>query len=256
MRVQPALRVEIKRRSHRADETITCPGDLLQLDTHRIMCGDATDPEVVQRVLEGESPNLMVTEPPYEINYTPTWKKRRGLSNLLTATWMLFPGDVCYVWHSSLEASKVEESLNASGFVCKSQIIWAKNLCEPSGSNYDWQHEPCWYAVRKDKAARWNWSLPESTLWTIPHIDSMESQEDEITGHFAQKPLECMARPIRFHSEKGDAVYEPFCGSGSSLIACELLGRKCLALELTPSFCDLIIRRWIRFRKRLGKEIA
>jgi DNA modification methylase len=229
-------------------------GDIIELNHHRLICGDATDPMIVERLLNNAQPNLMITEPPYERNYDPSWKQKiEKLNNnqLLKDSWSLFPGTICYIWHSSLEASKIEHSLNAVGFECRSQIIWAKKIADHSGCNYHWQHEPCWYAVKQGASVHWRGSERESTLWMIPTLSHHESehQEDTITTHSAQKPLECMARPIRNHTPPGASVYDPFCGSGSTLIACEKLHRICYAIELQPAFCNLIIARWINYKK-------
>jgi len=191
----------------------------------------------------------MVTEPPYEMNYSKKWKRESALwefpnNEFLKAALRLFPGDICYVWHSSLESSKVEKALRDAGFECKSQLIWAKTQCEFSPGDFHWQHEPCWYAIRAGLPYSWKGSDDESSLWMIQRTGE---GEDIRTLHSGQKPIECMARPIRRHTSPGDSVYEPFCGSGSTLIACEQLGRKCLAVEISPEYCDLIVKRWMHY---------
>lgn len=234
---------------------ITEPGDLIQLNDHRIICGDSTKAEIVEGLLQNEKPNLMVTEPPYEINYNPFWKQKISSWNFpdnefLRETWRLFPGNICYVWHSSLESSRVEKSLRDFDFECLYQIIWAKNTYEFSEGDYHWQHDACWYAVKKGSPHNWRGSGRESTLWSLPkgNIDDM------VTIHPAQQHLECSLRPIRHNSVPGDSVYEPFCGSGSTLIACEQLQRRCFAVEMSPKFCDEVVKRWINFRKQFGKS--
>lgn len=232
---------------------MTAPGDLFQLDGHRILCADATDGNAVKRLFDGEAPNLMVTEPPYEINYSPYWKEQLASSPFpdnifLRKVWEHFPGNICYVWHSSVESSKVEKTLRDFKFECQYEIVWPKKEFVLSGGNYHWQHDACWYAVKTGASSNWQGGPLETTLWTAENGDC-----DWVTKHPAQQHLECSLRPIRHSSARGDAVYEPFCGSGSTLIACEHLGRRCFALELSPRYCDEVIRRWIRFRKRSGK---
>ena len=112
-----------------------------------------------------------------------------------------------------------------------------------SRGHYHWQHEPCWYAVRDGATGHWQGARDQTTVWAI----GAGGDEDAATVHGTQKLVECMRRPIVNNSAAGDAVYEPFCGSGSTLIAAETTGRRCLALELDPRYCDVIVQRWQSF---------
>ena len=138
------------------------PGDLWLLGPHRLLCGSATEPADVARLLGGVRPHLMVTDPPYGVNYDPSWRNTAGLSATKRTgkvlnddradwreAWALFPGDVAYVWHGALHATTVAESLEACGFAIRCQIIWAKERLVICRGDYHWQHEPCWYAVRE-----------------------------------------------------------------------------------------------------------
>ncbi len=156
--------------------------------------------------------------------------------------WALFPGDVAYVWHGALHAGEVADSLMASGFSVRSQIIWAKERLVLSRGDYHWQHEPCWYAVRKTATGHWSGDRKQTTLWSIPSRD-----QDTATVHGTQKPVDCMRRPMLNNASPGQAVYEPFCGSGSSLIAAETTGRVCHAIELDPAYVDVAVLRWQAF---------
>lgn len=233
------------------------PGDLWMLGRHRLLCGDSTSEKDVQRLIGGLAggitPQLMVTDPPYGVEYEPAWRndadggKRDRVGKVSnddradwTDAWKLFPGDVAYVWHADVKAAEVQRSIEGAGFATRSQIIWVKSRFALSRGDYHWQHEPCWYAVRNGKAGMWVGGRSQSTTWEIPL-----SSDDMETTHGTQKPVECMARPIRNHD--ADCVYEPFAGSGSTLIACEQLERICLAMELDPAYCDLIIERWEAF---------
>ena len=235
------------------DAPVSRPGDLWRLGRHRLICGDATDPEAVARLLDGVVPHLMVTDPPYGVDYDPAWRNRSGSSTTnrtgtvlnddradWRAAWALFPGDVAYVWHGALHAATVAESLTVTGFDIRAQIVWAKERLVLSRGHYHWQHEPCWYAVR-DKG-HWSGDRTQSTLWQIPNRD-----QDAETVHGTQKPVECMRRPILNNSNAGQAIYEPFSGSGTTLIAAETTGRACLALELDPAYVDVAVRRWQAF---------
>jgi DNA modification methylase len=240
---------------------VTRAGDLWIMGRHRLICGDATNADDTARLLNGAKPHLMVTDPPYGVDYDPSWRadankwkgskvklgaKAMGLvSNDDLADWSLawahFLGDVAYVWHGGLRSVEQAHSLEASGFAIRSQIIWNKGRLVISRGDYHWQHEACWYAVRKGKNGRWNGSRTESTVWDIPKAQTSE------TGHGTQKPVECMKRPMANNSKPGDAVYDPFCGSGTTIIAAEITGRKCYALEIDPAYVDVAIQRWQTF---------
>jgi DNA modification methylase len=120
----------------------------------------------------------------------------------------------------------------------RSQIVWAKQHLVISRGDYHWQHEPCWYAVRVGKTGHWNGDRKQTTLWAI---DKPQKSE---TGHSTQKPVECMRRPIVNNSEPGQSVYDPFLGSGTTLIAAEMEGRACYGMELSPAYVDVIVKRW------------
>ena len=241
------------------DVPVSRPGDVWLLGPHRLICGDATDATIVARVLNGVTPHLMVTDPPYGVSYDPEWRNRAGASETKRvgkvmnddradwrAAWALFPGEVAYVWHGALHAAVVAESLEAAGFAIRSQIIWAKERLVLSRGHYHWQHEPCWYAVRSSGTGHWSGDRKQTTLWSIP-----SGEQDADTVHGTQKPVDCMRRPMLNNSSPGQAVYEPFCGSGSSLIAAETTGRVCHAVELDPAYVDVALLRWQAFT---GKE--
>jgi DNA modification methylase len=232
---------------------VTRPGDVWLLEQHRIGCGDSTDPAAVQNVLAGGSPDLMVTDPPYGVNYDPEWRHRAGVNNSSRtgkvendgradweAAWALFPGNIAYVWHGALHAVTVAASLQRQGFAIRAQIIWAKERLVIGRGDYHWQHEPCWYAVRSK--GNWTGDRRQTTLWAISSKD-----QDAETVHGTQKPVECMRRPILNNTSPGDVVYEPFLGSGTTLIAAESCGRVCRAIELSPLYVDVAVRRWQAF---------
>ncbi len=240
-------------------EPVTKPGDLWILGDHRLLCGNSTVATDVERLLDGAKPHLMVTDPPYGVNYDPSWRNDAGVSSTArTGTvsnddradwrdaWALFPGEVAYVWHAAVHARTVAESLEACGFVIRSQIIWSKPRFVLGRGDYHWMHEPCLYTVRKGKTGHWQGARDQATVWSI----APAGDEDAATVHGTQKPVEAMRRPIINNSAAGDAVYEPFCGSGTTVIAAETTGRRCLAMELDPAYCDVIVRRWEAFTGR------
>lgn len=285
------------------EEPVSRLGDLWVLGGHRIICGDSCDADTVAAVLQDDAPNLMVTDPPYGVNYDPNWRVEAGMGGAGTATgvvlnddkadwseaWALFPGSTAYVWHGGLHAGTVMNSLIASGFALRAQIIWVKTRFALSRGHYHWQHEPAWvvqrppatgffaramaalqemtnemlrawiekemaddalqyepdhqtaaYAVRDGDSAGWEGDRKQSTVWMIEHLKSD-------TGHGTQKPIDCMRRPILNNSLPGDTVYEPFSGSGTTIIACEMTGRRARAIELSPAYVDVAVRRWQDF---------
>ena len=234
-------------------EAATQPGDLITLGDHRLICGDATDPTTVAALFGGDWPFLMITDPPYGVNYDPAYRSNNRTGKVenddradWTEAWRLFTGDVAYVWHSSLHVVDVARSLADAGFGPRSYLIWAKERLVMGRGHYHWQHEPCFYAVRSGAAASWCGGRDQATVWSIPSVRP-GAADDQETKHGTQKPVECMSRPMRNHGKRGDYVYDPFVGSGTSLIAAELEGRRCLAIELDPVYCDVVVRRWQNF---------
>lgn len=232
-------------------------------------------------------PHLMVTDPPYGVEYDAKWRNKAGIGKggahgvVLnddradwSEAWALFPGDVAYVWHAGSKAHIVADSLLKCGFGLRAQIVWAKSQLVIGRGDYHPQHEPCWYAVRKGKTGHFVGGRKQRTLWRFV-ADALRADEkvfvcpddegllaisgDESTiweipkplksetGHSTQKPVECMARPIRNNSKKGDYIYEPFSGSGTTIIAAEQTGRRCMAMELNPPYVDVAVRRWQNF---------
>ena len=192
---------------------VTKPGDLILLGSHRLLCGDATKAEDVARLLDGARPHLMVTDPPYGVDYDPNWRNEAGVSATKRTgkvanddradwreAWSLFPGEVAYVWHAAVHATMVADSLIACGFDIRAQIVWSKNRFALGRGDYHWQHEPCWYAVRRGTRSHWQGARDQSTLWSIAPI----GMEDAATAHGTQKPVEAMRRPMaQIESEFG-----------------------------------------------------
>lgn len=245
-------------------EPVARPGDVWILGNHRLVCGDCTDPLVVDKALNGVRPHLMVTDPPYGVEYDAGWRNEampakndpsrwrdgsgRAIGDVKNddradwrEAWALFPGDVAYVWHAGIHAGSVADSLTACDLMIRSQIIWAKNQMAIGRGDYHWQHEPCWYAVRKGRKGHYGGGRKQTTLW---QIDKPHKSE---TGHSTQKPVECMKRPIENNSSPGQAVYEPFSGSGTTIIAGEMTGRHIHAIELNPAYVDVAVKRWEDF---------
>jgi site-specific DNA-methyltransferase (adenine-specific) len=248
------------------DEEIELPeeatsklGDIYLLGSHRLMCGDSTNPQHVEKLMDGVKPILMVTDPPYGVEYDPKWREgcdlgvgERSKGNVLnddrynwSDSYSLFTGDVAYIWHSSKYTHKFAENIENSGFDLINLILWVKNRIVFGRGDYHYQHEPLWYAVKKGKQHNWQGKRDQSTVWEIANNNSFgNSNTEEKWGHGTQKPIECMLRPILNNSAQGESVYDPFGGSGTTLIACERSKRNCYMMELSPAYVDVIIKRW------------
>lgn len=264
------------------DVPISRLGDMWVLGDHVIRCGSSTDAADVAALLDGREPHLMVTDPPYGVEYDPNWRSKatgqkvRATGLVMnddradwTEAWALFPGAVAYVWHGALHAGVVQASLETEGFEMRAQIIWAKDRFALSRVHYHWRHEPAWYAVRKGRKANWSGGRKRDTVWRVDGLPADRAAEvtaileesgaentvweipmtvdDGSTGHGTQKPVECMRRPMETNSVEGDWIYEPFSGSGSTIIAGEQCGRRVLAMELSPAYVDVAVRRWEAF---------
>lgn len=250
------------------DVPVTKPGDLWLMGGHRLLCGDATKVQDVKQALADSKPGLMVTDQPYGIEYDPSVREKTeqsGFGSKLVQTGRVandsradwrdayahFPGAVVYIWHASTKTIEAGTAVKACGFEIRAVIIWRKQQALFGRSHYHWQHEPCWYAVRTNAQASWHGDSKQSTVWDVQNLNPTGNREEERTGHGTQKPVELMRRPILNHTLKGDSVYDPFLGSGTTLIAAELTGRHCYGLEIDPGYCDVIVQRW---EKLTGKK--
>ena len=250
-------------------DPVTQMGDLWQLGSHRLICGDCTDAETVERLMGGKRAQLMITDPPYGVNLDQTWRDKAlgdkkmgpGNANLVenddradwSEAWALFEGDVAYIWHADRLADVVMASLRASRFEIRQQLIWNKTILVMGRSDYQFKHEPCWYAVRKGRGGGWIGDRKQTTVIDAAspnHI--MSGSKEEKTAHPTQKPAELMLATLKNH--KGD-VYDPFAGSGTTLIAAEQLGRRCYAIEISPAYCDIIVARWEKFTGKKAERL-
>lgn len=250
----------------------TQPGDLWLCGEHRVLCADATSATDVTRLLGDREPRLMVTDPPYGISLDSEWRDRAGINKHGPAeasymkkrtpghTETTISGDtradwseafelvpslaICYVWHASLYTREVLDGLLRIGFLYPQQLIWNKGRPVLTRSLYWFAHEPCWF-VRKKNAPWYGKAGENSTIWESPSPKFIMGASDEPKyNHPTQKPVELMRRPILNHTRRGELVYDPFLGSGTTLAAAELTERVCLGLELDPKYVDVIVGRW------------
>jgi DNA modification methylase len=235
-------------------------GDMFGLGSHRILCGDATHPPDVARLLGDDTPLLMVTDPPYGVNYDPAWRhraypnQRNAVGRVVNddqAAWpnavKLFPGNVVYLWHAARFTAATAATLEQNGFGLRAQVIWVKQHFALSRGDYHWQHEPCWYAVRNGEKSNWQGDRTQSTVWTVPNLNPMggtRTDSDVPTGHGTQKPARLFQIPLINHTSTGDLVYDPFVGSGTTLIAAESLGRVACVMDIDPLYVQASISRW------------
>ncbi len=263
-----------------AGPAVTKPGDLIVLGKHRLLCGDSTDPMQVRRVMDGERAVLFATDPPYLVGYDGmnhpgsiktvalARKKNKDWSGSYGVTWddadanpalyerfiaaavqeAILPGAAWYCWHASRRQAMVEAAWEKFGAFVHQQIIWAKDRPILSRSWYAWQHEPCFFGwVRPNRPPLVDTLLepgrePLSTVWRIPTVAAGQPTE-----HPTSKPLEVFEIPMRQHTRPGELCFEPFAGSGSQIIAAERCARRCFAIEISPRYCDVIVRRWLAF---------
>jgi len=263
------------------EDPVSRPGDLWLLGKHRVICGDCTSPEVVERLLAGGKPRLMVTDPPYGIELDSEWRDRAGLNGCgpaqpsymkkkrttghietsisgdTRADWSeafaLVPSlEVAYVFHASKFTAEVLAGLLKIGFVHHQQIIWSKGKAALTRTHYWFSHEPVWY-VRKPNAAWYGKAGENLTVWDSPSPKMIfGGSKEEKFDHPTQKPVELMRRSIVNHTKAGELVYEPFLGSGTTLAAAELTGRVCFGSEISPAYVDVVIQRW----QNLSSSIA
>ena len=270
----------------RADEAPPLPevattqlGDVWLLGKHRVLCGDATSGEAVARLLNGSKPALMTTDPPYGIELDSEWRDRAGInkhgpaeasymkrrieghtqtkiSGDTIADWSaafeLVPSlQVAYVWHASRFTSEVLSGLLRIGFVHHQQIIWRKSQAALTRTHYWFNHEPAWY-VRKKNAPWFGKPGQNTTVWDAASPKMiMGGSDEEKYDHPTQKPVELMRRPILNHLRRGEVVFDPFLGSGTTLAAAEVTERICYGLELDPKYVDMVVERW---QQLSGKE--
>jgi DNA modification methylase len=245
-------------------QPVTVEGDVWLLGRHRLMCGDSTSADAVSKLMAGQKPNTMVTDPPYGVKLDQSWRDKalgskamgKGNAHLVenddkadwTEVWALFEGNVAYVWHASSFTDVVMQSLRNVGLVPSQQIIWNKSVMVMGRSDYHFKHEPCWYAIRKGQTHNWKGDRKQTTIWdAAPPNHIMGGSKEEKTSHPTQKPAILYEKAYLNHTNPGEYVYEPFGGSGTSIVVCEKIGRQSLTMELDPKYCDVIIKRWQDF---------
>jgi DNA modification methylase len=279
-------------------------GDLWVLGDHRLLCGDSSDPDAVDRLLDGAEPKLLDTDPPYGVSLDGSWRdgvynkmgpaegpymmrtgasagpdaddataapggvhgRRKGNRNTTISgdtrvdwseAFALVPSlAVGYVWHAGVHAAEVAQGLERIGFEIVAQVIWDKGLFAMGRSWYHWSHEPCWVVRKKGAKVRFLGTRDQATIWHVPSPKMiMGGSNEPRLDHPTQKPLVLFETPIRNHLKAGESLYEPFCGSGTALVAAERTGTRCYAMEIDPIYLEVALRRWERFSGQSAERI-
>ena len=230
------------------DEPVTVLGDVWQLGSHRLMCGDSTSIDLVEKLMDGHKADMVFTDPPYGVDYKGINNDDRGgLSGLLNSVFSNYlltskSGASIYCFHSDRCADIFNEEFRLF-FHFSSMIIWVKNSLTLSQTDYQSQHEPCLYGWMDNGTHSWHSDRKQTSIWRF--------DKERVEGHTTPKPVELVSKAISNSSKGGDLISDFFGGSGSTLIACEKTGRNASVMEIDPKYCDVIVSRWQDFT---GKE--
>lgn len=263
-------------------EPETKPGDLYIMGGHRLLCGDATHEEAYKRLMNGSQARLLLTDPPYNVDYEggnglkimndkmETSKFYNFLYDFYNnAQKVMNPGAAFYIWHGDNERHNFQRACEDAGLSVKQCLIWNKNGFVMGRQDYQWKHEPCLYGWKEGAAHYFVDDRTQSTVIEDQRQNFKQMKKDELvslleeiysdkisttvinepkplanTDHPTMKPIKLLARQIKNSTKQGENVLDPFGGSGSTLIACEQLNRKCYMMELDPKYCDVIVKRW------------
>lgn len=273
-------------------------GDIWKLGEHRLICGDSTDGEDIRRLMDGSIADLVVTDPPYNVDYEGGTDDKLKIANdnmssrifqeflekaFLQLSNSLKPCGSFYIWHASRTQREFENALNSAGLKVRQQLIWNKNTFVLGRQDYQWKHEPCFYGWKDGTGS--HFFIDRRNIATVMG-DSQEINPKRMTKaelvklaqkmlsdqtpatvidedkpstngeHPTMKPVRLIGRLVYFSSKPGDLVLDTFGGSGSTLIACEQLGRRCFMSEFDPHYCDVIIARWEKLTGREATKIA
>lgn len=271
-------------------------GEVWQLGEHRVMCGDSTSAEDVEKLRGGVLADMLCTDPPYNVDYEGGTGDKLKIMNdkmsdrsflefltkaMQSANQALKNGAAIYVWHADSEGLNFRKAFKAAGWTLRQCLIWVKNSLVLGRQDYQWKHEPCLYGWKdgaghyfcdlrsetttiEDNPQEWQKMSKQELVAILKEIysDKVETsiiREDKPARnaeHPTMKPIKLLARLIRNSSRKGAVVLDTFGGSGSTLIACEQLNRKCLILELDPHYCDVILARWEKLTGQTAVKIA
>ncbi len=240
-------------------------GEIWVLGEHRLMCGDSTKPEDMRKLLGGGEADLWLTDPPYNVAIVGKTKKHLTIENdswanddefveflrkaFVTALDVLKPGCAFYVWFAQIQAENFLAAADKAGMTIRQTLIWAKSTFSLGRQDYQWKHEPCLYGWKDGASHRWFSDRKQTTVLEF-------EKPARNAEHPTMKPVPLMAYEIRNSSRAGDTVLDSFGGSGSTLMACEQTGRKCVTMELDPHYCDVILKRWEDYTGQKAERIS
>lgn len=268
------------------------PGEIYQLGQHRLMCGSSTDPEQVKALMDGSQADLLLTDPPYGVDYvggTGMMIENDNLSGdeflqflrdaFSAANQVMKPGAAFYIWHAESGGSVFRNACALVGWKIRQCLIWVKNGFVMGRQDYQWKHEPCLYGWKDGAAHYFTKDRTQATV-TDDNIDLRKLKKEEMLQllqeifsdkfpttviyedkplvndvHPTMKPVRLIGKLVANSSKKNGLVLDSFGGSGSTLIACEQLGRRCYMMELDPKYCDVIIDRWETFTGKKAEKI-
>ena len=235
------------------EQPVTQRGDIWLLGEHRVMCGDSTSPQDVEQLMDGQLADLLLTDPPYNVNYQGSNGKKIENDNMAESQFRQFllqaysrafeacrTGASAYIFHADTEGEAFRAMFREAGWGLHGCLVWVKNSLVLGHSDYQWQHEPCLYGWKPGAAHRWEGDRKQGTVLRFDR--PVRSAE-----HPTMKPVVLCGRLIKNSSLPGQTVLDLFGGSGSTLIACEQLSRKCYTMEYDPRYVDVIVQRWEDF---------
>jgi site-specific DNA-methyltransferase (adenine-specific) len=235
-------------------ETDIVLGDLFEIGEHRLLCGDSTQTDTFEKLMQGELADMVVTDPPYNVAYEGKTKDALTIENdsmgnddfykflydfYSALTTAVKKGGAIYVWHASSEVINFGKAMVDAGWLLKQQLIWVKNTMVMGRQDYQWKHEPCLYGWLKGDSHKWYSDRKQTTVieWDKP------SRNGE---HPTMKPIGLFSYQIENSSKVGDIVIDAFGGSGTTMVACEQIKRKARVIEYDPKYCQVIIDRMIK----------
>lgn len=272
------------------------PGDIWMLGRHRLMCGDSTKEADVAKLMGGEQADLLLTDPPYNVDYQGGTKDKMKIANdnmddvafvgFLTAAFncaiqAMRPGAAFYVWHADSKGFEFRSALKEVGMTLRETLIWVKNALVLGRQDYQWKHEPCLYGWKDGAAHYFTEDRAQSTVIEDAAIDYSKLKKDELLKivleltsdkipttviyenkptkndiHPTMKPVKLMARLIRNSTRPKELVLDLFGGSGSTMIAAEQIDRRCFMMEFDPKYCDAILARWEKLTGEKAEKIT
>ena len=245
------------------DEPTTKTGDLFALGDHRLLCGDATSADDVARLMGGAKADIWLCDPPYNVDYTGKTKdalkiENDGMEDLRFRSFLVTAFDLAlsntkaggafYIWHADLEGYNFRAAIFDCGETVRQCLIWVKQTMVMGRQDYQSKHEPCLYGWKSGAAHSWHTDRKQTTVLEF-------DRPSRSVEHPTMKPVELFAYLLTNSSKKRDIVFDPFLGSGTTLIAAEQLGRKCYGMEISPAYCDVIIQRWENLTGKKAKKV-